>query len=145
MLVFISTGCTYLQDMIGDGIQKPQVSLKSIKIKNITNQSRLDLWVELQVFNPNNFSVDFSQLDYKVMVDDQLIADGQYHESISLASGDQILLKLPLKIKLSESFGALSKLIFVRNKVVAYWSAQAYFLSPIGKFKVSSSDQKIFE
>ena len=137
-------GCAYLQELVGVGVERPEVRLVGLEVKGAWGKE-LGLEAVLEVTNRNRFEIRFSRLVYDIQVDGDVVASGTFQGPVSITAFNQQRIRLPVKLHLGGSLDLLRRVVWERRKLLAQWQAEAFFHSPIGKWKVSTSDQRYFQ
>lgn len=106
-LVFISlliTGCANLKE-VGKAMQ-PEAKINTAKLVNLKADSA-DIELDLEVFNPNKFSLNLGELNYQLAVENQEFLQGKQSQATSLQAGKTQSIKLPLSL----NFNQLAQLV----------------------------------
>ncbi|PVV20053.1 MAG: hypothetical protein B6D79_14825 [gamma proteobacterium symbiont of Ctena orbiculata] len=80
----------------------PQLRIKSLAIKQLSLE-KADLLLQLQVDNPNNFSLLLEQLNYHLKLNGLAIAEGLIEKPVDIMQGGSAVLSVPLSIDLLQA------------------------------------------
>jgi LEA14-like dessication related protein len=133
--------CALLREAIGIELRRPKLSLADVTIEK-ASLTALELGMSIRVDNPNDFSLDFDKLDYKVSIDGSELAKGTHSGKVTLPAESHVLVKLPLIMHTSQAFALLSKVFTTSEETFAEVVATANFLTPIGALGVQFQDKK---
>lgn len=97
-----------------NAVQKMSLELKTVHIKEMTLKG-FDAEVDLQIVNPNWFTVRISDLDYHAYISGEEIASGQAENEIAIPSGSTTTVTLPLKVSYGDLGGRLAQILFKGN------------------------------
>jgi len=136
-----ATGCTYLQDLVGLGVQQPKVQLVEFSVTKVS-LTALELLVGLRVDNPNSFDINFDKLRYKLSASGSQIASGTLQQHITVPSGRQTVVRLPLTIDGGSVVTLLHELLTKSSEIYALLAATADFDTPFGAMEVHFDDKK---
>jgi LEA14-like dessication related protein len=95
-------------------VQKMSLELKTVQIKDMTLKG-FDAEIDLQITNPNWFTVSISDLDYHAYISGEDIASGQAENEIVIPSGSATIVTLPLKVSYGDLGGRLAQILFKGN------------------------------
>ena len=90
------------------------MELKTVHIKDMTLKG-FDAEIDLQITNPNWFTVRISDLDYHAYISGEEIASGQAEQEIAIPSGSATVVTLPLKVSYGNLGGKLAQILFKGN------------------------------
>lgn len=142
LLVHSLGACTYLQETIGWGIQRPTAKLESVSIKKISDQS-VHLQITLQVQNPNSFNLKLSDINYQLHINKALVAIGSHRAPLEIHSRENKIVKIPLEVDIKRSLHIVQYLLKgQKRQMKAYWEATAFFKSSLGSIKLAFQDEK---
>lgn len=121
--------CQYLRESFGMVPQKPYVSVKEIQVRSF-NLREFKLKVKLSVQNPNAYNLEFSNLNYQVSLNEQIVATGLLKETFNFPPEKSVDVELPLTLTgletlqvIIQSFQKQKALIFGLNGSVRFHSA----------------------
>lgn len=77
----------------------PKLSVKNINLKSLSFTGA-DLEVELNIFNPNNFGIDITQLNYQFFVAKQNWASSNLTQSLNLKPDSDNSVSIPVSLSL---------------------------------------------
>lgn len=98
------SGCALLQDT---GVwQQPEARVTDMRLTGLTMQGA-SLGLEMEVFNPNPYSIHLGALDYSLDIQEARVLSGEQTEGTRLDAGQRRKLILPLELE----FGELAKLL----------------------------------
>ena len=76
--------------------QNPVVNLRDVRVQSLGTTGG-NLEVHLNVYNPNNYRLDASQLRYNLFVGDSVrMANGTVEPRTSVQAGDSTIVKIPV-------------------------------------------------
>ena len=136
-----ATGCTYLQDLVGLGVQQPKVHLVEFNVTKVS-LTALELIVSLRVDNPNNFDINFDKLRYKLSASGAQIASGTLQQHITVPGGGQAVVHLPLTVNGTNVLSLLHELLTKSSETYALLAAAADFDTPFGAMEVRIDAKK---
>ena len=93
LAVALTAACAGLAQQ---AFQNPIVNLKDVRVMSLGTTGG-NLEVHLNVYNPNGFRLDASQLRYNVFVGDSVrMANGTFEPRTSVQAGDSTIVKIPV-------------------------------------------------
>jgi LEA14-like dessication related protein len=93
LAVALAAACTGLARQ---AFQNPIVNLKDVRVMSLGTTGG-NLEVHLNVYNPNGYRLDASQLRYNVFVGDSVrMANGTFEPRASVQAGDSTIVKIPV-------------------------------------------------
>ncbi len=95
-------------------VQKMSLELKTVHIKDMTLKG-FDADIDLQIVNPNWFTVRISGLDYHAYIAGREIATGQADQEIAIPSDSTTVVTLPLKVSYGNLGGRLAQILLSGN------------------------------
>ena len=134
-------GCTYLQELVGLGVQQPKVHLVDLTVTK-ANMTSIEFLVSLRVDNPNSFDISFAKLRYKLTASDSQIAGGTMLQHVSVPSGGQAVVKLPLSVDGNSVLKVLHDLLTKSTETYAVLTATADFDTPFGAMEAHFEDKR---
>jgi LEA14-like dessication related protein len=135
LLALSLQGCQYFKDIFAPVFQRPQVTVKDVQVVSI-NSRELTLKIKFLVQNPNNFSLEFSHLNYQVSLNKRLIGYGEHTEKIELAAEGNSELNIPLSIQNNETAKVLRELMKTGEKLRLELKGWVDFHSVLGTVKI---------
>ena len=141
--LMLCCSCTFLKQMVGLGVMKPTVRLESVSFQKITHNS-VQLLVHLSVYNPNEFEVTLSKMNYQIEINDVLVGQGLREEQVTFPpESKQQNIRLPLNLNLQNSKEIFKKfLIKADKKLLISWNSKMVFHSGVGPIPLRFTDQK---
>jgi len=118
--------------------QQPTVNLRDVRVMGI-GVTGGELEVALGVHNPNNYRLDASKLNYRVLISDTLpVASGQLDSRSTVQAGDSTIIRIPVAFTFA-GLGAASRQL-INTGVVSYKVTGDFVVeSAIGNFTVPFS------
>ncbi|MGC2423773.1 MAG: LEA type 2 family protein [Nitrospirota bacterium] len=95
-------------------VRKMSLELKTVHINDMTLKG-FDAEIDLQITNPNWFTVRISDLDYHAYVSGEEIASGQAENEIAIPSGSTTVVTLPVKVSYGSLGGKIAQILFKGN------------------------------
>lgn len=132
--------CTLLKTLVGIQPRKPEVHLIKIQVKRADLKS-MELIAQLEIQNPNDFQLRFADVHYKLSVHNEIVAEGVYTEEIVIREQATTTLQVPIHLHTMQAVKTLFQ-FFTDHKAVAKWTADANFVSPLGKIGIHIADEK---
>jgi len=80
--------------------QAPQLSLKTLRVKNISMTAGGEFELIARLFNPNKFALRFSELNYQLTVKGDQWAKGQLDEVLNLPGEGMAEITVPIELSL---------------------------------------------
>ena len=96
---FLITGCSFIEKS-GAWI-KPEVKVIESRLAGLT-LSKAILEVELEILNPNYYSVPLGALDFQLDLQGAKILEGKQSQDNKLAAGETVRVVLPLDVEFDE-------------------------------------------
>lgn len=109
-LVFGLFGCS----LLNKDIAKPEAKVLSVAVQDVTAQA-LELVFDVHLANPNPFKLEVDSLDYMVEISGRKLTEGRMDSGIQLPAAGEVVLKVPLKLQLSELFSSVEELFLKRK------------------------------
>ena len=142
LLTPLQMSCSSLQELLGMGYQKPEVTLSNLEIQSFSLTS-IKLLVSLSVKNPNTFEISLDRMDYQFHANGMDIAQGMYEKNFKVKAQGKADIKLPLKIDAQNAYKLMQKILENPEKEYpATIEATILFDSPIGKIEKKFVDEK---
>lgn len=105
------TGCSSLT---GSMLEKPQVELKAVNLRNITAQGTTVVFV-LNLKNPNSRELPLDGLNYSVDLAGKHFAEGAIAETVVLPARDENQVEVPLDVTYAKVFSGLAQMLEGRS------------------------------
>lgn len=134
-------GCTYLRQLAGSAAEKPQVHLVDIDIRSLSSK-RMELDFVLEVFNPNNFTVEIERLDYKVRSLDLDLGEGYSSELIRLGAEEKATVRLPFRMEPDNIVTLMKKYLQNPKELKVKFQANFYLGTLLGKMDMQYEEEK---
>lgn len=128
-------GCQYFKDFFSPVFQRPVVTVQNVQLGAITYQ-KVSLKIKLLVQNPNSFSLDFSNLNYQIFLNKELVGYGNYKGKIELKQQENSELALPLTIENETAFKILREAFSSQDALKLQIKGWVDFHSVLGAIKV---------
>ena len=127
-LLLAATGCAALRG----GFKEPVVTFKEGRVTGlgVTGGS---LEVVLDIYNPNGFRLDGSQVSYTIYVDSLKFGDGVYSSRFQVEKGQTSEIRLPLNFSYS-GVGAAGRRLMQTGSVEYRVAGDITVGTPIGNF-----------
>lgn len=135
------SSCTYLRQLAGAAAEKPQVHLVDVDIRSLSGK-RMELNFVLEVFNPNNFSVDIERLDYQVRSLDLDLGEGFSNELIHLGAEEKVTVRLPFQVDPDNIVTLMKKYLQNPKELKVKLKANLYLNTLIGKMDMHFEEEK---
>ncbi len=132
--------CTLLKTLVGIQPRKPEVHLIKIQVKRADLKS-VELVAQLEIQNPNDFELRFADVRYQLSMHNEIVAEGVYTEEVVIRELATTTLQVPIRLHTMQAVKTLFK-FFQDRKAVAKWTADANFVSPLGKIGIHIADEK---
>ena len=132
--------CTFLKALVGIQPRKPTVHLLKLHVQR-ANLKSIELVAQLAVQNPNDFQLPFSYLRYQLAIFDETVAEGVYKEELVIRESATTVIDVPIRLHTLQVAKNLSQFL-QGHKVVAKWTADANFVSPLGKIGIHLAEEK---
>ncbi len=123
----------------GKTYTKPEVKFTGLILKK-ANFKTLEVEIELQVQNPNAFSIDLNDIEYKAFYKGKTLATGS-KDRIIVLEGQQGRYLLPLTINLDPSLGVMA-LALAQQKQTLEFEVTAMVATPIGTYPMEYRGEK---
>lgn len=142
-LVCLGSGvaCSHLRHLLGVVADKPQVRLVNIDVRSISTK-RMDMDFVLEVMNPNSFSVDIEELQYKVRSLDLDLGEGSHKDLITLKSHDKVEVRLPFRMDPATLVTLMKKYLQNPKELKIQLVANLYLDTTIGKMDMHFEEEK---
>lgn len=75
----------------------PDVAFRGVGLRGMSLDGA-DMEIQLKVFNPNSFTIDASNLRYRLLVDSVEVGAGALDSGFALARNDSTIVRLPVRI-----------------------------------------------
>jgi len=93
LAVAMTVGCAAIARQ---AFQNPVVNLRDVRVMSLGTTGG-NLEVQLNVYNPNNFRLDATQMRYNVFVGDSVrMANGTVDSQTTVQAGDSTIVKIPV-------------------------------------------------
>ena len=99
---------------IADVVQEPSVSLNSVDIAGISF-SGVDLVVNVDVENPNRFSIPMPNIDWELSINESSFLQGTLSNDQSIERQQTVTVALPVSFTFEGLFGSFASLIALRE------------------------------
>lgn len=142
MVVSTASGCTYLKELVGLGVQKPKVTFLAASITRLSMRG-IDLMIDVNVENPNSFDLNFAKMDYELVASGMPIARGELASKVHIPGEGQHVVHVPVTINGDYAVKLMRDLIAKPSQPpIAFLTAHAAFDTPIGPMLVTFEDQR---
>jgi LEA14-like dessication related protein len=135
LLFLASTSCTTLKAALGIGLLQPEIKLRRVAIRGVSAQA-MDLNVDLQVANPNDFPVELHNVLYVLGHKEAVLASGQRTELVKIGAGKNLALTVPLRIDLAAMRQFSDLLLAGTRDLVVNLRGAADFRTELGSVRV---------
>lgn len=132
--------CVFFKALVGIQPRKPEVELLKLQVKR-ADLKGVDVVAQLAIKNPNDFQLRFSDVKYQLSFHDKVVAEGVYQEELLIKELTTTTLDVPIHLNTMEAAQSLFQ-FFQDRKGLAKWTADANFISPLGKIAIHLSDEK---
>jgi LEA14-like dessication related protein len=132
--------CTFFKALVGIQPRKPEVHLLKLQVKKVDLKS-IELVAQLAIQNPNDFQLRFSDVNYQLSIHGKLVAEGVYTDEMVIRSSATTTLDVPIRLNTMEAVQTVFR-FFQDRTALAKWTANANFISPLGKIAIHFSDEK---
>lgn len=95
-------GCSVFQN-IGDKIRKPVLSIEDMRITGF-NFQQMELVYDIKIENPNAVAVNLNSYDYKLVIADHLLVQGDQPENLEVEASGESIFQLPVVVSFSEAY-----------------------------------------
>ncbi|MBM4253883.1 MAG: LEA type 2 family protein [Deltaproteobacteria bacterium] len=137
-----TTGCTYLKELIGLGVQKPRVTFLAASITKLSLRG-IDLVIDINVENPNSFDLNFAKIDYQLVASGMPVARGELASKVQIPAEGQHVVHVPLTINGEYAVKLMRDLMSKPSQPpIAFLTANAAFDTPLGPMLVTFEDQR---
>ena len=127
-MVVCLNSCVYFKSLV-NGVQQPLVEIEAVHLGKASFQN-IDLKIDLDVENPNDFDISLKDLKYKVYFKQLKLASGRRDEELLLKGDQSSKVRLGLKISPTVLLMGAGEL-FGEGKAVVKVKAQAVFETPL--------------
>ena len=108
-LLLVLCGCDTLSS-IPTSIKQPIVSMTSVDVAG-ASLSGVDLIANVTVENPNSFSLPMPKIDWELFVTDISFDTGTVEEDISIESGEEFTLPIPIFLGYDKVYASAGSII----------------------------------
>lgn len=142
-LVLMGSGvaCSHLRHLLGVVADKPQVRLVNVDVRSISTK-RMDMDFVLEVLNPNGFSVDIEELQYKVRSLELDLGEGSHKEPITLKSHEKVEVRLPFRMDPDTLVVLMKKYLQNPKELKVQLIANLFLGTAIGKMDMRFEEEK---
>lgn len=127
-LLLVAAGCAALRG----GFKEPVVTFKEGRVTGL-GVSGGSLEVVLDIYNPNGFRLDGSQISYTIYVDSLKFGDGMYTSRFQVEKGQTSEIRLPLNFSYA-GVGAAGRRLMQTGSVEYRVAGDITVGTPIGSF-----------
>ena len=106
MLVF---SCSYQEFMEAVNVQKPKVSLKQVKLTDLSFDAA-DLTFDFTVRNPNLIGINLTAFDYDLEINDHSFISGKQDKGMTIPAQGNNSVQFPLTLKYKDIYQAVTSL-----------------------------------
>ncbi len=138
LFVFLS-GCETVQMLI----QKPEVSVKSVKASAISFQE-ITLDMDLLIENPNPVGISLSSFDYGLMIEDQGLLKGTSGDGLDIEALGSSVVTVPLTVNFKELYAAVSSMLNQDESAYRIDTGFNFMLPVLGEQRVELSHEGTF-
>lgn len=125
-LLSVTSSC----GILNKDIAKPKAQVMDVVVDSFDSE-KLALVFDVQVYNPNDFELKISSLDYKVQISGRQLTEGKMNSGLKLPANGNVLLKVPLNFRLSDLFASISEVLSKRSAPYTFTGS-----ANIGLFKI---------
>jgi LEA14-like dessication related protein len=114
-IFFLLSACTLLQS----DLAAPDVSVTGLRLGQSDGLSQTVL-IDLMVSNPNNVSLSFNAISYRVRIEGRDLVNGTNREPLEITAGGSKKYTVPATISLMSGFGLIRDLTSRPKTKIAY-------------------------
>ncbi|MFW7380778.1 MAG: LEA type 2 family protein [Oligoflexus sp.] len=139
MILFLLSACAGLQKLF---FEKPEAQVKEVKLSKLS-LTAVELDVDVEVHNPNRFTLKLLSLNYQVQALGVVLGEGAYHGDFQVPAGESAVVTLPVRVRSASAF-ELGKHFLSKpsDEVVAEMSGDLKFQTPLGAWDFDFSDKQ---
>ncbi len=100
LLSLVSQGCSAIA-MLSGSFASPTVEVVASRVAALSTR-RADVFIELEVDNPNSFALTARDLTYRFSLDGSMVAEGDWHVGATIPASGKALVELPLRVHLDK-------------------------------------------
>ena len=139
--LLLLSGCTFLKEVVGLGIEKPKVAFVEANVTGL-GLDGVSVVLSLEVQNPNHFELQFDKLKYEVSVGSLSLAKGEANEQIKIAANEKKLVKLPLTVSGGSALQLAKNLLTEAEVPQVSLVASADFGTPFGPVNIGFQERQ---
>ena len=131
----VGTGCASL---MRQAFVEPVVTLQNVRLNGIGLQGG-NFDVLLNVYNPNGYSLNATQLNYRLLIGDNVhVAEGSLNERLTLQQGDTTRVAIPVSFTFA-GIGEAGRQLLNTGAVNYRVTGDVNVATPVGNFSVPYS------
>lgn len=135
------SGCTHLRQLVGLVADKPEVSLRQIEVESFAID-RIRLVFILDIANPNDFSLDIADLDYRVRSLGMELGEGRIMKPLSLGAAQKSEVRLPFAVKPDMAFSLFKKYLARPKELKLQFDARLFIDTTFGKMDMHFLEER---
>lgn len=112
--------------------QTPTVSFRDVRIQGI-GLTGGQLEVQLNVFNPNGYTLSATGLNYRLLVDSVALGSGTIDQRFSVGGGDSTVVRIPVSFNYS-GLGSAGRALLQRGTLNYRILGDVTVATPLGNF-----------
>ena len=142
ILLFASlSSCGHLKTFVGIAPKRPTIKIENIDFVSLDSKS-LKLDLKIEVFNPNDFDLELSDIDYSVGIEGKTIARGHIKKKLLVKELQYNYVRVPIEVMTAEAGNLFKDLMFNSKRPTATWVISATFHGLLGEIDVNFENEK---
>ncbi len=141
LLAPLGGSCSHLRQLLGLVAEKPEIKLRQVDV-GAFKMDRIQLVFVLDVANPNDFTLDFADLHYRVHGLGIELGEGKVAEPFSLAASRRTEVRLPFSVKPEVALLLFKKYLSQPGELKLHFEAKVFMDTAFGKMDMHFQDER---
>lgn len=141
LLLPLASGCSHFKELLGLIADKPKVSLKEVEVEAFAIDSVRLVFV-LDVLNPNDFSLDINDLDYKVRGLGIELGEGRLTHPFKLAAAQSSQVRLPFRVEPQAAYQLFRKYLAQPRELKLQFDGRFFIGTAFGNMDMHFLEEK---
>ena len=138
-LTLILAGCSHL-NLLFTNVEEPKVELYSVQLQKLSFL-HIDLLIKLRISNPNDFSLEAREFQYKLKAQEKTLGQGTKSEKIIILPNSKKKLDFPLRLSTANTSSLIEAYLAGKESKINL-QGNVTFETPAGDMKLEFNRTK---
>lgn len=139
MLILVSLpGCASLRRSLA---QEPEAKLKELRVESVS-LSGVELALEIEVFNPNRYTLKLLELNYQVHAFDTMLGEGTFQDDFEVPGRKSRVLSIPFHVRTRAALNMARHFMAENEAIEAKLQGDLRIGTAVGSWQVTFDETK---